>query len=54
MSCWLTRALESNFNLLRVWGGGLYESEDFYDLCDEKGLLVWQEFIFACAKYPNP
>lgn len=48
----IQRALESNFNLLRVWGGGLYESEDFYDLCDEKGLLVWQEFIFACAKYP--
>lgn len=48
----LDRALEANFNLLRVWGGGLYESDDLYELCDQKGLLVWQEFIFACAKYP--
>jgi beta-mannosidase len=46
------RALEAHFNLLRIWGGGLYESDDLYDLCDERGVLLWQEFIFACAKYP--
>lgn len=46
------RALESNFNMLRVWGGGLYESDELYEICDGKGVLVWQEFIFACAKYP--
>ena len=48
----LDRALEANCNFLRVWGGGVYESDEFYDLCDEKGIMVWQDFIFACGKYP--
>ncbi|WP_248961441.1 glycoside hydrolase family 2 protein [Sphaerisporangium perillae] len=49
----LDQACEANLNLLRVWGGGLYESTDFYDLCDRLGLLVWQDFAFACAAYPE-
>jgi beta-mannosidase len=44
-------ALEANINLLRVWGGGIYESDDLYDLADERGLLMWQDFLFACAAY---
>ncbi|MEU6024886.1 glycoside hydrolase family 2 protein [Micromonospora sp. NPDC047134] len=47
------QALAANVNLLRVWGGGRYESADFYDLADERGLLVQQDFLFACAAYPE-
>jgi beta-mannosidase len=45
------RAAAANANLLRVWGGGIWESDDFYDVCDERGILVWQDFPLACAAY---
>ncbi len=48
----LDTALYSNMNMLRVWGGGYYESDEFYDLCDKKGILLWQDFMFACQAYP--
>ncbi len=48
----LEDALAVNMNFIRVWGGGIYEEEIFYYLCDEMGLCVWQDFAFACAAYP--
>jgi beta-mannosidase len=49
----ISQAADLGCNMLRVWGGGLYESNDFYELCSEYGILVWQDFAFACAYYPD-
>ena len=43
----------SNFNMLRIWGGGIYENDRLYDLCDQNGILIWQDFMFACAMFPG-
>lgn len=45
-------AVNANMNMLRIWGGGIYENKIFYDLCDKYGIMVWQDFMFACSTYP--
>ena len=53
MESLLRDAAAAHMNMLRVWGGGFYEEDRFYDLCDRVGLLIWQDFIFACGVYPE-
>ncbi|KAA6211631.1 glycoside hydrolase family 2 protein [Streptomyces filamentosus] len=49
----LAQAADANVDLVRIWGGGIYEDDAFYDACNELGLMVWQDFLFACAAYPE-
>ena len=49
----LDLVLDLDCNMIRCWGGGYYESDEFYEICDEKGILVWQDFMEACGRYPQ-
>jgi beta-mannosidase len=49
----IREAHDANFNMLRIWGGGIYETDAFYAACDQYGILIWHDFMFACSTYPD-